>query len=608
MALIPDETIESVRENNPIEDVIGSYIHLQKKGSTLMGLCPFHNEKTPSFSVSPSRQMFYCFGCHASGNVFTFLMKYENMTFPESVRALAERAGIALPEGEDNEETRRKRSTREQLLRIDKEAAIYFYHALRSDEGKDAYSYFADRGLSDETMKNFGLGYSRKYRDDLYKYLKGKGFSDELLIKSGIISFKEETGIHDLFWNRAMFPIQDLNGKVIGFGGRVMGDGKPKYVNSPESEIFLKSRNMYGLFIARRTKRDYFILCEGYMDVIALHQAGFDNAIASLGTALTEGHCSLMKRFGKKVYISYDSDEAGSNAAVRAVPMIRAFNIDCFVINLSPYKDPDEFIKALSAEEFEKRIEEAENGFLFTVRKASERYDLRDPGEKTRFFSEAARMLLTLSAGVERGAYLSAVAEKYNVSERDLKNLLIKESEVLSRKPVRKIISPDTENIISLNEDNSSKTGSGLQKERISKGMAETYRMFLHYLCSVPGMLERSSLYIAEEDLPGVYRDIYVVLKNEILAGREINPARLISLFPDEKGQQEVGRIFSFTDEDYDSSEARGKAFKEVLLRIKKERMALLSGDGGDSAENVYNALMDERRKLSDIQRTEFVI
>ena len=205
MAFFDDETIEAVREANPIEDVIGSYVHLQRKGSSLMGLCPFHNEKTPSFSVTPHKQIFYCFGCHAGGNVFTFLMKYENMTFPESVRALAERAGIALPEGEDNEETRRKRSVREQLLQINKEAAIYYYHALRSEEGKNAYSYFKDRGLSDETINSFGLGYSRKYRDDLYRYLKGKGFSDELLLKSGIISFKEETGIHDLFWNRAMW-------------------------------------------------------------------------------------------------------------------------------------------------------------------------------------------------------------------------------------------------------------------------------------------------------------------------------------------------------------------------------------------------------------------
>ena len=608
MALFDDETIEKVREANPIEEVIGSYVHLQRKGSSLMGLCPFHNEKTPSFSVTPSRQMFYCFGCHAGGNVFTFLMKYENMTFPESVRVLAERAGIALPENEDNEESRRRRSEREQLLLINKEAAIYFYHALRSEEGRDAYSYFKNRGLSDETIKSFGLGYSRKYRDDLYKYLKGKGFSDELLLKSGIISFKEETGIHDLFWNRVMFPIQDMNGKVIGFGGRVMGDGKPKYVNSPETDIFLKSRNMYGLFIARRTKRDFFILCEGYMDVIALHQAGYENAIASLGTALTEGHCSLMRRFDKKVYISYDSDGAGANAAVRAVPMLRAAGISCFVIKLAPYKDPDEFIKALGKEEFEKRIETAENGFLFTIHKASERYDLKDPGEKTSFLSEAARMLLALEAGVERGNYLSSVAEEYKVSERDLKDLLIKESEALSRRPKNNYSLRNTENPETSFEDNSSGEKNTAPDQRVSKGVAENCRILLHYFCLVPGAIERAASFISDEDFPGIYKDIYNVIEKELLEGRSINPARLVSLFPDEKRQQEVGRIFSYSQEEFENNEARGKAFKEALLRVKKERISRLSGECGESAQDVFKALMDERRKLSDIQRTEFVI
>ncbi|MBP5164268.1 MAG: DNA primase [Lachnospiraceae bacterium] len=607
-AFYDEETIENVREANPIEDVVGSYVHLQRKGSNLMGLCPFHNEKTPSFSVNPSRQIFYCFGSHAGGNVFTFLMKYENMTFPESVRVLAERAGITLPEREESDDDRRRRSVREQLLSINKDAAVYFYHALRSDEGKDAYSYLRGRNLSDETIKSFGLGYSRKFRDDLYKYIKDKGYPDELLLKSGIISFKEETGIHDLFWNRVMFPIQDMNGKVIGFGGRVMGEGKPKYVNSPETDVFQKSRNMYALFMARKTKRDHFLLCEGYMDVIALHQAGYENALASLGTALTEGHCTLMKRFGKKVMICYDSDEAGQNSAQRAVPMLRSAGIGCYVIDLSPYKDQDEFIKALGASEFDKRIDEAENGFLFTVRKTSEKYDLKDPGEKTRFFSEVARMLLTLEAGVERGSYLSSVAERFNVSERDLKDLLIRESEELSRKPKIRYVPINTEKTETSSEYYDSPLSSKEPSEHIAKGMAETFRMFLQFLCFYPSMLERSSPYISEDDLPGIYRDIYKVIAKEILSGHTINPASIISHFPDEKGQQEAGRIFSYTGEEYDSSEARGKAFKEALLRIKKERLAKLSGGSGESAENVFSALMDERRKLSEIQRTEFFI
>ena len=606
-AFFDEETIENVREANPIEDVIGSYVHLQRKGSNMMGLCPFHNEKTPSFSVSPSRQIFYCFGCHAGGNVFTFLMKYENMTFPESVRVLAERAGITLPEREESDEDRRWRSEREQILSINKDAANYFYLALKSDEGKDAYSYLRSRNLSDETIKSFGLGYSRKFRDDLYKYLKEKGYPDELLLKSGIISFKEETGIHDLFWNRVMFPIQDMNGKVIGFGGRVMGEGKPKYVNSPETDVFQKSRNMYGLFIARKTKRDHFLLCEGYMDVIALHQAGYENALASLGTALTEGHCTLMKRFGKKVMICYDSDEAGQNAAKRAVPMLRSAGIGCYVIDLSPYKDPDEFIKALGASEFDKRIEEAENGFLFTVRKTSEKYDLKDPGYRDRKDIYNLYHLLN-HLNLFGSSYLSSVAERFNVSERDLKDLLIRESEELSRKPVKRYSAIDPEKTETSYEYDNSPLSSKEPSEHIARGMAETFRMFLQFLCFYPSMLERSSPFISEEDFPGIYRDIYKVIEKELLSGHKINPASIISHFPDEKGQQEAGRIFSYTGEEYDSSEARGKAFKEVLLRIKKERLAKLSGGSGESADKVFSALMDERRKLSDIQRTEFVI
>ena len=352
-----DELIEEVRSRNDIVDVISQYVR-----------CPFHNEKTGSFSVSPNKQMYYCFGCHAGGNVFTFLMQYENYTFGEAMEALAERAGVDLPKQEYTAAQRQEADRRARLLEINKEAAKYFFVLLRGERGKRALDYFKKRALSDETIHKFGLGYSDQYSDDLYRYLRSKGYDDEILKDSGLVTIDEVRGGHDKFWNRAMFPIMDVHNKVIGFGGRVMGDGEPKYLNSPETKIFDKSRNLYGLNFARATKKPQLLLCEGYMDVIALHQAGFDNAVASLGTALTSGHANLLKRYTKEVYLTYDSDGAGIKAALRAIPILKEVGITTKIINMKPYKDPDEFIKALGAEAYQERIDQAENSFLFEVR------------------------------------------------------------------------------------------------------------------------------------------------------------------------------------------------------------------------------------------------
>ena len=363
-----EELIEEVRSRNDIVDVISGYVRLQKKGSSYFGLCPFHNEKSPSFSVSRQKQMYYCFGCGAGGNVFTFLMEYENFSFVEAMKYLADRAGIELPEQEYSKEAKERADLKATILEMNRLAAKYFYVQLKNERGFHAYRYLKDRQLSDEMILAFGLGYSNPYSDDLYKYLRGKGYSEELIRKAGLINTDERQGVYDKFWNRVMFPIMDVNNRVIGFGGRVMGDGKPKYLNSPETVVFDKSRNLYGLNRARTSRKPYFLLCEGYMDVISLHQAGFTNAVASLGTALTAGHASLIKRYVKEVYLTYDSDEAGTRAALRAVPILREAGISAKVVRMDPYKDPDEFIKALGGEEFQKRLDHAENSFMFEIR------------------------------------------------------------------------------------------------------------------------------------------------------------------------------------------------------------------------------------------------
>lgn len=380
----PEELIEEVRMKNDIVDVISGYVKLTKKGSNYFGLCPFHNEKSPSFSVSPGKQMYYCFGCGAGGNVLTFIMEYENYSFPEALKMLADRAGVTLPEVEYSKEARAQADLRTTLLEINKLAANYFYYQLQNPQGQTGYRYLRDRQLTDETIKHFGLGFANKTSDDLYRFLKSKGYEDSILRETGLVQL-EERGGHDKFWNRVMFPILDVNNRVIGFGGRVMGDGAPKYLNSPETRLFDKSRNLYGLNYARTSREQYVLICEGYMDVIAMHQAGFTNAVASLGTAFTSQHAALLKRYTEKVVLTYDSDGAGIKAALRAIPILKEVGISAKVLNMEPYKDPDEFMKNLGADAFRQRIAQAKNSFLFEIDVLKKNYDLEDPAQKTEF-------------------------------------------------------------------------------------------------------------------------------------------------------------------------------------------------------------------------------
>ena len=359
------EVIDEVVSRSDIVDIISGYIKLKKNGSSYVGLCPFHNEKSPSFSVSPGKQLYHCFGCGVGGNVITFVMEYENYTFLEAVKYLADKAGMQLPETSYSEEEKKNRDLKAKLLEINKIAATYYYHQLKAENGKIGLSYLQKRGLSDTTINRFGLGYAGQTGNALYQYLKSKGYDDALLKETGLFTY--ERGIYDKFWNRVMFPIMDINYKVIGFGGRVMGDAKPKYLNSPETKLFDKSRNLYGLNAARISRKSNMIICEGYMDVISLHQAGFTQAVASLGTALTLGQAALMKRYTDNVLITYDSDAAGVKAALRAIPILKEAGLTTKVINMQPYKDPDEFIKALGAEAFQERIDKAENSFMYEI-------------------------------------------------------------------------------------------------------------------------------------------------------------------------------------------------------------------------------------------------
>ena len=419
-----EEIIEEVRSRNDIVDLISTYVPLKKKGSSYFGLCPFHNEKSPSFSVSRDKQMYYCFGCGAGGNVFTFLMEYENFSFPEALKYLAERAGMELPEEELNEEAKRTMDAKARLREMNKLSANYFYYLLHSKRGQKGLAYLKNRGITDETIKRFGLGYADIYNDDLYRFLKSKGYSDEELKDSALVTIDERRGGSDKFWNRVMFPIMDVNNRVIGFGGRVMGDGSPKYLNSKETTLFDKSRNLYGLNFARSSRKKEIILCEGYMDVISMHQAGFTNAVAALGTAFTSGHGTLLKRYTENVILSFDSDEAGQRAILRAIPILKEAGLTVRVLNLKPYKDPDEFIKGLGREALEERISHATSSFMFQIQVAAGRYDQNDPEEKTKFQHEAAKLLSTIEERLERKNYIDAVSREYYIDAKDLEELV----------------------------------------------------------------------------------------------------------------------------------------------------------------------------------------
>ena len=414
-----------VTKQHVIVDVIGGYVTLKRRGNSYMACCPFHHEKTPSFHVNRDKQMYHCFGCGVGGNVITFVMEYENFSFPEALKMLAERAGVALPEQNYSREQRQRENYKMVLKEMNRTAAIYFNYLLTATSaGKHALEYYHDRGFSDETIQRFGLGYANIYENDLYQYLKKQGYTDAQMKDSGLVRIDERRGGQDMFWNRAMVPIMDINGKVVGFGGRVLGDGTPKYINTKETAVFDKSHTLFAMNIARRSKRRGIILCEGYMDVIAMHQAGFDNAAASLGTALTMGHATIVKRYTDEVYLAYDSDGAGRKATMKAIGIMREVGISTRIIDLKPYKDPDEFIHNLGKEAFEGRIADAVTGIVFEIDGIAQGYNLRDPEEKIRFTKEAAKRLSALDEPVVRHSYIEAVAEKYKIDAADLKAMV----------------------------------------------------------------------------------------------------------------------------------------------------------------------------------------
>lgn len=580
-----EELIEEVRLKNDVVDVISGYVNLKKKGSNYFGLCPFHNEKSASFSVTPTKQMYYCFGCGAGGNVISFIMEYENYSFMEAIKYLAERAGVDLPEGEMSEESRKQDTLRAQILELNKIAAKYFYIMLRQPDGKTGYDYLVNRELSKETMKQFGLGYASKYSDDLYRYIKKLGYSDEIIRQSGLVNVDEKHGMSDKFWNRVIFPIMDVNHRVIGFGGRVMGEGKPKYLNSPETKVFDKSRNLYGLNHARTSRKKHMIVCEGYMDVIALHQAGFSQAVASLGTAFTSGHANLLKRYTEEVYLTYDNDQAGTMAALRAIPILKESGVSAKVINMQPYKDPDEFIKNLGQEAFQERIDNAENAFFFEIRMLENNYDVKDPEGRTRFHEAIVAKLINFTEEIERENYLDAVAAKYMINVDSLRKSVARQA--ARNEGIREIVRP--------------KSGIQSNKEK-ENGVVKAQKLLLTWLTDEPAVYQQVKKHIEPQDFTDtLFQSVAGILFSQLEEGK-VNPAQIVSKFEEEEEHRTVAALFNTKLIEIESKTEREKALTDIVIKVKENSLSNGSREVPEGMDPLMKAIAD-KKAIEDLEK-----
>ena len=417
----PPAFLDELTARNPIEEVVGQYVSLKRSGANMFGLCPFHGEKTASFSVAPDKGIYYCFGCHKGGSVINFQMEIEGLSYPDAVRALAKRAGMEVPEDEQYQSRYRQQ---ERLWALHKEAARFFHSQLYAPVGREALEYALGRGMSRSILTTFGVGYAPDSWDSLIKAMRAKGYTDQELRDSGLVTISRKNGnLFDRFRDRLMFPIIDVRGNVIAFGGRVIKKDSEaaKYLNSPETLIFNKRKNLFGLNLAKKTKQGFLILVEGNVDVVTLHQYGFDNAIASLGTSLTEEQAALITRYSDQIVLIYDGDKAGQNATQRAIPILEKAGIQVKVLTLRDAKDPDEFLKKFGADRFKLLLEESSNRVEYQLNAILKKYDLRDDDQKVKYLQESAELISTLPSSVQREVYAGRVAEAAKISLEAMK-------------------------------------------------------------------------------------------------------------------------------------------------------------------------------------------
>ena len=556
MASYSQEVLEDVRAGNDIVDVVSSYLPLKQKGGNHFGLCPFHKENSPSFSVSADKQMYYCFGCGAGGNVYSFIMHMENYGFVEAVKHLADRIHFKLPEPGYSAQYKKAAALRETLHEIHAKAARFYYDRLVSDEGLAAMAYVAKRRISPAAQKRFGLGFSPQASDALFRHLSESGYDLDALRQSGLVLENKRTGGYfDRFRNRLMFPIFDAQNKIVGFGGRVMGEGEPKYLNSPDTPIFDKSRNLYGINYARLAKKEEIIVVEGYMDVISLQQAGFHNTVASLGTAFNEEHVQQLKKYCKRVVLLFDSDQAGEKAALRAIPAAVSGGLTVRVLQLQGAKDPDEFIQSFGANAFAETVANALPYLAFQIACARKKYDLSNTEQKVSFTTEAAAIIAALSNSIERDAYIKDVSQSTGLSESAI------------RTEVDKRIDPAADAL----RVPQTRNRPPVQTTRtVTKGVDEAKRNVLAAAASRYDLCNALHKHLTNEELgEPVYIRLFEWISERHKSSLPVVAADVVSLFETVEEQRIASIVFTLRFE-YESESALLKALNDQIAVIKK--------------------------------------
>ena len=596
--LYPQEIVEEVRINNDIIDVVSEYVTLKRTGGYYKGLCPFHHEKTPSFTVTADKQIFHCFGCGASGNVLSFIMKIENLDFVEALKQLADRARIALPEPTDTGEYQQRADHIQNLLQINTESARYFYYYLNSTKGLEGMQYLKHRNLTQDTIKKFGIGYvGGEEWDNLLKHLTEKGFTTEHIAELGLIlPRKQSQGFYDRFRSRVIFPIFDIRKKIVGFGGRIIGDGEPKYLNSPESILFNKSKNLYGFHLAKNTKAEHILIVEGYMDVIALHQAGFDQAVASLGTALTLDQAKLLKKYTKEVVLCYDNDEAGRNAALRGMDILAAIGLKVKVLTIPDGKDPDEFIKKYGAEEFENLLNLAVYFVEYKINLLREKYNLNDVEEKVSFLKEFVRIVSKLDNQMEADAYIKLVSEKTKISVDAIYNEINKQ---VSNQIEKKNITANNINKQIIKNKSTSRNQQSTTNSP-NKALMDAQKQILYILATDLYVYNQIKECIdlkqfTDEGLESIAKEIFSKLEQK----EKVIPAELINHFNSIEMQQLAASIFQ-QDIHYDNLE-KEKAINDMLKTLRLHELYTLQKKYMQALD--MHAFQGISQQISEIQQ-----
>jgi DNA primase len=555
----PASFIDELVQRNPIEDVLGQYVSLKRSGSNLFGLCPFHGEKTASFSVNPDKGIYYCFGCHKGGGPINFQMEIEGLSYPDAVRALAKRAGMTVPEDEQYQSRYR---AQERQWALHKEAARFFHSQLYAPVGAQALQYALGRGMSKSILTTFGVGYAPDSWDSMVKAMKAKGYTEEELKESGLVTVSQKNGnIFDRFRDRLMFPIIDVRGNVIGFGGRIIKNdpNAAKYLNSPETIIFNKRKNLFGLNLAKKTKENALILVEGNIDVVALHQYGFDNAVASLGTSLTEEQATLITRYAEQVILIYDGDKAGQNATQRAIPILEKAGLQVKVLQITDAKDPDEFLKKFGPDRFRLLLEGSANRVEYQLAAIRKKYDIREDDQKVKFLNESADLISSLPSAVQREVYGARVAEAAGISVDAMKleigraykrrqNQQKKKQEQQDLSPAKNL-QPKSRNI---------------RYDNMTSAMAEENLLALIF--KDPALLDRANALRPEEFSAELLGRVFRQLRQRQSQGMEVSVAVL------ELSAEEASHITGIIQRQ--QGPVSDQAFDDCLRIIKKEHQA----------------------------------